>query len=507
MGSIYPMLVIFTSDLCDNISPDFQRLHQEQKVKNRQYFLLSFVIVSIFILVACAAPPTPIVVVETVVITAMPIDTPMPVPTNTPEPTATKKPLVGPMATAAALSAQVTLNPPTPVGGFDTSNIQPDDYVDIVKQAWHIINANYVRDNFNGADWDAIYDQYVVLAADVGSSEQLWDLLTELVHELQDDHSRFVPPENMAAEFGVATSDSSEPSPWTGIGVWPGPSREDEYFYAWDVCANSAAAAAGIQRGDIILAIDGQPVEPDQDGFTRDQSRAVAFGTGGDTVMLNVWSGPDQEPRDVEVGLGGAGGCDTWRHEIVSQSPRIGYIRIIDFGGDSAHEIMDAINTMEAETPLDGLILDIRHNPGGNSDESSGIFADGIVGTEGPLRADKQRTIYRIRGVDWNETTPLVVLTDGSSHSAADYFPAALKELGRATIIGMPSAGNTEGIISFGLADGTLIRLAVMTMALNDGTILEGIGVTPDIIVPLGQWGLRQQPYDAQLQAAIDFLK
>ncbi len=200
------------------------------------------------------------------------------------------------------------------------------------------------------------------------------------------------------------------------------------------------------------------------------------------------------------------GGCTDWVYEIVSEDPYIGYIRIPDFDGDAADNIRSAIKEMEAEKPLDGLILDVRHNPGGNSDDAAGIFADGVVGTTGPLRADKQRTVYRIRGVDWNDTTPLVVLTDGSSHSAADYFPASLKELGRATIIGMNSAGNTEGIISFGLADGTLMRLAVSTLALNDGSLLEGIGVEPDVRVPLGKWGLKQKPYDVQLQAAIDFL-
>ena len=426
------------------------------------------------------------------------------------EPTATKKPTkeppkTGPLATAAALSAGVTLVPPTPIGGFDASGLTDDDYVGIVKQAWHIIESNYVRDNFNGADWDAVYDEYVLLAEDVTSSEELWDLLSDLLRELADDHSRFVPPGNMEGEFGVGGNDG-EAHPWTGISVWPGPSREDEYFYAWDVCQYGAAADAGMVRGDVILAVDGEELIPGEDGFTREQTRAVTFGTGGDTVTLTVQSSADEAPRDLKLTLGGGGGCLDWDYEIVSEAPYIGYIRIMDFDGDAADYIKNAIEDMEASKPLEGLILDVRHNPGGNSDDAAGIFADGVVGTVGPLREDKQRTSYRIRGVDWNDTTPLVVLTDGSSHSAADYFPAALKELGRATIIGMNSAGNTEGIISFGLADGTLMRLAVMTMALNDGTILEGVGVTPDIEVPLGMWGLGQQPYDVQLQAAIDYL-
>ena len=67
----------------------------------------------------------------------------------------------------------------------------------------------------------------------------------------------------------------------------------------------------------------------------------------------------------------------------------------------------------------------------------------------------------------------------------------------------MPTAGNMEGIVSFNLADGSLIRLAITSIALPDGTLLEGVGVIPDIQVPLGQWGLRQTP-DIQLETAIE---
>lgn len=87
-----------------------------------------------------------------------------------------------------------------------------------------------------------------------------------------------------------------------------------------------------------------------------------------------------------------------------------------------------------------------------------------------------------------------------------DWFPAAMRELDRATILGMPPAGNIEGITVFILSDSTLVRIAVSMLALNDGCLLEGVGVIPDITVPLGDWGLRQTPHDVQVQAAIDFL-
>lgn len=410
-----------------------------------------------------------------------------------------------PLAAVQTLAASTTLVPPTPVGGVAVEG--PDDYVGLVRQAWSIVNSEYVRDNFNGADWPAIYDEYVALAEDVTSSEELWGLLDEMIGELDDSHSRHVPPDRMTAEFGIDTAAAGEARAASGIVIWPGPSREDEYLTVWEVCAQSAAAQAGITKGDIITAIDGILVVKDGDDFKREDRIATIFGNGGAQVTLAIWQEPNQDPVDITLTLGGVGGCPYRYHMVVLEDPRIGYIRVPDFDGDSDFAIYESIKALEEEQPLDGLIVDVRHNPGGNSDDSVAVFTEGIVGTVGKLREGEQRTIYRIRGpVLWNETTPVVVLTDGASHSAADYFPAAMKELGRATIVGMNSAGNTEGITGWLLADGTLIRLAIMTMALNDGTVLEGIGVTPDVIAPLGTWGLKAEPYDLQIRAGIDTL-
>jgi C-terminal processing protease CtpA/Prc len=167
---------------------------------------------------------------------------------------------------------------------------------------------------------------------------------------------------------------------------------------------------------------------------------------------------------------------------------------------------LEAIELLEEDAPLEGLVLDVRHNPGGNSDRDIANLTTGVFGQVGPLRDDATRTIYRIRGpVRWNETTPVAVLIDGNSHSAAEYFATAMQQSGRAIIVGMPTAGNTEGISGFSLPDGSLIRLAVMTLQLPDGSTLEGTGVIPDIQVPLGEWGLRQVP-DVQLEAAYNAL-
>ncbi|MFQ5422079.1 MAG: S41 family peptidase [Anaerolineae bacterium] len=398
--------------------------------------------------------------------------------------------------TRKALMAQITV--PT---REDTETIAADDYPALTEQACGIVRDNYVRDNYNGVDWEATCQRYLEMAANVQTQDEFWALMADFIHELGDNHSRFVRPDRFAAEFDLPSEGSGRP--WPGLSFWP--AREDEYLLIWDVCQVGPAADAGLHRGDVVTAINGHTFERGEDG-TNYREVVTALYEKDDSATLTVIQGEGQEPKEITVPFGGAGGCDGWAAGLISEIPRIGYIRIPDFGGDSDTNILTAINDMETDAPLDGLILDIRHNPGGNSDRDAAIFTQGEFGLVGSLRSDATQTIYRIRGpVKWNETTPLAVLTDGNSHSAADYFAAVMRWSGRATLVGMPSAGNTEGISGFNLADGSLIRLAVSTLQLPDGNTFEGVGILPDIEVPLGQFGLRQTP-DVQLQAAIDAL-
>ncbi len=420
-----------------------------------------------------------------------------PTPTATPEPAKSGK--IDIQATVAALAKSAQFKPGTPAPDAG-KNIQPDDYVGMFELGWRIVRDNYVRDNFNGVDWDAIHDQYLPRAQAITDQKAFWDMMEDLIGELHDSHSRFVRPDRFQAEFDVAVGSPSSGQAWTGMTVWP--AREDERLLIWDVCDVGPAASAGLRRGDVILAINGQAVERGPDGFSREQYRPAVVGTG--KVTLTVQQGPDAKPKDVTLRYGGASGCDDWTYGLLSESPKIGYIRIPEFGGDADTNTLDLIQRLEEDGPLDGLVLDIRHNPGGNSDATIALFTTGVFGKTGSLRKDATLTIYRIRGpVKWNETTPMAVLIDGASHSAAEYFATAMQQSGRAVLVGMPTAGNTEGINSWNLPDGTVIRLAWMTLVLPDGSTLEGVGVQPDVRVPLGDWGLRQDP-DVQLQAAYE---
>ncbi len=474
-------------------------------------FIVIVNIFSLLLITACSSETQTVVVTVPVVteveVTATPAPTNPPAATPQPaEPTTTDEPTAAPTKTLspvqltqqAVLALMPTRAPSTPV-----PVIAPDDYVALINQACGIVRDNYVRDNYNGVDWEAKCEEYATLAESIDNQEAYWDMMSAFIGELGDNHSRFVPPSNFAAEFDLPAEGSGRP--WAGMTFWPGPSREDEQLMIWYVCQIGAAADAGLQRGDVILAINGEPVERGEDGFDLGTINQLLY-TNEAGAILTVQRGPDHEPEEIQLIFGGAAGCDGWQVGLLSESPRIGYIRVPNFEGDSATNILTGIHQMEEGSALDGLVLDIRHNPGGNSDESIAIFTEGTFGKVGSLRSDATQTTYRIRGpVKWNETTPMAVLIDGSSHSAADYFAAAMKISGRAILVGMPSAGNTEGISGFNLADNSLIRLAVMTLKLPDGNTFEGVGIIPDIQVPLGDWGLWEVP-DVQLQAAYEAL-
>lgn len=452
-------------------------------------FIISLALLSI-ILAACGAAAEPAVVQVTA--TSRPATA-----TETAAATATAKPLSGPRATAAALAASTTLVAPT-------KGPEPDNYPAMVEHAWQLIYENYYSDEFNGVDWDQVLVEYKGKAEQVQTQQEFWALMDDFVGQLGDDHSNFRTPAEVAAQYGGGNLAGR---PFSGIDMWPPPGRPPEYLRLWYVCQVGPAAQAGLETGDLVLAINGEPVELTPETDMAALVRRVMFGDGdSQQLTLTVQQGPDEQPKDVTLNLGGASGCDGWVSGILQEDPRIGYIRAADFDRGSDTRLLDLIESLEQEAPLDGLIMDIRHNPGGNSDDDISIFTTGEFGTVGALREGRSRSVFKIREpVHWNETTPMVVLTDQNSHSAADYFAVAMKLSGRATLVGMPTAGNTDGWTSWTLPDGSLVGIAVMILQLPDGSSIEGIGVQPDLRVPLGQFGLKEQP-DRQLQAGLEQL-
>jgi carboxyl-terminal processing protease len=174
------------------------------------------------------------------------------------------------------------------------------------------------------------------------------------------------------------------------------------------------------------------------------------------------------------------------RSEVLT--PGIGYISISNFQAETSGDVEKAISEMSKSKPLDGLVLDLRNDPGGLLDQSvkvSGLFVGPVlvVGTKG--RGSDQNMEYSAEDkavLPYN--CPLVVLVNEGSASASEIVAGALQDYGRATILGAKTFGKGSVQSVVRLPDGSGLRLTTARFYTPSGRPIQTEGITPDVEVP-----------------------
>lgn len=259
------------------------------------------------------------------------------------------------------------------------------------------------------------------------------------------------------------------------------------------------AEKAGIQPGDIILSIDGT----DARDFTTNEAAELMRGPKGSKVELLVKSEDEKEPKEIEVKR------DTIKLKSVSSrivDNNYGYIKLSQFSKNSREELVDSLKKLETEkgSKLEGLILDLRNNPGGLLDQAvelSDLFLDeGLIvsvrgrfdNTSKEYHADKGNKLYDL---------PMVVIVNRGSASASEVLAGALKDNKRAKVVGIKTfgKGSVQSIIELG--DGTGLKLTTAKFYTASGKTISEVGILPDYNVE------NSKSRDDQLDKAIDVLK
>ncbi len=309
-----------------------------------------------------------------------------------------------------------------------------------------------------------------------------------------DSHSAFLDPEEYE-EIRISTTGN-----YSGVGLEV--SADDGRVVVVSPIEDSPADVAGIRSGDQIISVDQMPVDPDNLNDTVARLR----GRSGTTVNLGVLRGDDSEHplvfelRRARVEL----------HSVKSEllETGIGYVRISHFSETTGRDLYDAIEDLlaESEGSLDGLVLDLRDNPGGVLDaavEVSDAFLDAGIIVSANGRVPDARFRHEATPGDLLDGAPVTILVNRGSASASEIVAGALQDNGRAQLLGTSTFGKGSVQTVVPLSEGRAIKLTTSRYFTPSGRSIHDLGITPDVEMDEPD----DDDDDSQLAAALSGLK
>ena len=267
---------------------------------------------------------------------------------------------------------------------------------------------------------------------------------------------------------------------------------------------DTPAAKAGMKSGDLIIGVDGESIR----GLTINESVSKLRGPVGSKVIITVVR-DKQDPYEIEIKRDIIN-IKSVKHNIIKN---IGYVRLTTFSDTTTSGLEKAITEIKKNigNKFQGLILDLRNNPGGLLNQSISV-ADAflnqgeIVSTQGRNDDDTSR-VFAKKG-DLINGQPLVVLINSGSASASEIVAGALKDHSRAIIIGTISVGKGSVQSIIPLAGNGAMRLTTARYFTPSGISIQAKGIEPDIIVEEGVTDLKKAKNDNRreenLRGALD---
>ena len=322
-----------------------------------------------------------------------------------------------------------------------------------------------------------------------------------LFSQLDDSHSTYISPE----EYALQKSDFE--GAFEGIGATV--SKQGDWLVITQPLPGTPAERAGVKPGDTILTVDGESAQ----GWTVEQGVRRIRGPVGKVVKIGV---RHADGKEEELSIQRA----SIRQASVSNVPPTGkvtdasgaevtdyaYILIRSFTKTTPTEVKEALEAAN-KAGAKGIILDVRSNPGGLLSETieiADMFLDKGEIISQVDRAGNKQTASAQRGVVTN--LPVVVLQDQFSASGAEVLAAALKENGRAQVIGTRSFG--KGTVNHlrDLSNGGAVYVSIARWLTAAGNQIEGQGVQPNIEVNVTQEDI-QARRDIWMYRAVEVLR
>ncbi len=315
--------------------------------------------------------------------------------------------------------------------------------------------------------------------------------LKGMVDALGDPYTVYLTPEQRVA--GEAELEGR----FDGIGIEV--DLRDGALYVIAPLDGSPAQQAGLTSGDRIVQVDGHPIE----GLSLSEVVSRIRGPRGSSVALTILRGPDSTPFTVAVTRNQVT-RQLVRTREIDDGVRIGYLRVSSFAQPTASQLDQYLKTLLEDKPQ-GLVLDLRGNPGGYLQSAvevtSQFLRDGVVLYQQGANADAERKTYRATGSPQAPDLPMAVLVDHGSASASEIVAAALRDNNRAILVGQKTFGKGTVQEIHRLSDDSQLRITVAQWLTPSGRPIQGEGLVPDVEVQA------HDGEDAALAAAVQYLR
>lgn len=311
---------------------------------------------------------------------------------------------------------------------------------------------------------------------------------------LEDDYAAYIDEEK------ISIFQQSVSGEVYGIGVYVNQDVDGNIVVIAPI-EDGPSEAAGILPGDILKAVDGVRVE----------------GLDLDTVVAKMRSGIPNEAEITVLREGEEityvikrcliGNTKTVFGEMLGEENNIIHLRISSFSAQTSKELVDTINEMRQEHTINGVVLDLRNNSGG--EVGSAIEIARLFVESGPILhvvySDDKQITYSAKEAQIH--VPLAVLVNEHSASASEILAGALKESGAGKLIGTKTFG--KGIMQgvYYLHDGTAIKFTQSKYLTPNKNDIHGIGISPDIYVELPKDIEMNSADDPQLQKALEVVQ
>ncbi|MDA0916135.1 MAG: S41 family peptidase [Proteobacteria bacterium] len=350
----------------------------------------------------------------------------------------------------------------------------------------------YKQLNLFGDVFQRVQEQYV---DGVSDKELIESAISGMLQSL-DPHSSYLSPESYK-DMQVKTKGT-----FGGLGIEI--TMEDGFVKVVSPIDDTPAANAGMKSGDLIIGIDGESIK----GLTINEAVSKLRGPVNSKVTITVVR-DKEDPFEIEI-VRDVIKIRSVKHEVINE---IGYVRLTTFSDTTTSGMEKSINEIRKELgdKFQGLILDLRNNPGGLLNQSISVadsFLDQgeIVSTQGRKEDDTSR-IFAKKG-DLIDGKPLIVLINSGSASASEIVAGALKDHSRAIIVGTRSfgKGSVQSIIP--LPGNGAMRLTTARYYTPSGISIQAKGIEPDIKVEAGMTETKkeanQNRREENLRGALD---